>query len=241
MIRFIMLASNNKFMMVVLSVISIMMIHSESFQYGGGVLGKEGQLIIQTRAKIFNPTVDVKLKIRIKEQRYCQSTLVNHNMLQMNLSLDFSNTGKDRVIFFKSGHRIAEYMISRTLENALAEKYESHETLFGTRDFLDDITSLINTPIPSNDFFVIISPGESYKSEEQLTIPIYNNESIKKTDLSEGEHFLVITLLTWPDIAILPDKLRGRWKEYGYLYSAPTISKPVSFRFVHSRIQPCPR
>src|SRR5262249_4335279 len=161
-----------------------------------------------------------------KEQRYCRPST-----LRIVLSLDFMNTGKDRLIFFKSGHRIAEYTISRTLENALAKKYESNVRLSGTVDFLEDITSLIDTPVPSDDFFIVIPPGESYRSEERLTIPIEVNPSTKQADLSEGEHFLEVTLATWPNIDARPGKLRERWKEYGYLYSKGITSSPVSFTF----------
>jgi hypothetical protein len=169
----------------------------------------------------------------------------------MVLSLDFINTGKDRLIFFKSGHRIAEYAISRTQEDALAKKYESSARLSGTKeirytrpgttDFLDDITALIDTPAPSDDFFIVVPPGESYRSEERLIIPIEVNPVTKQTDLSEGKHFLEVTLVTWPDIDMLPDKLRERWKEYGYLYSKGITSAPVSFTFFNTETEPCSR
>src|SRR5215813_4551737 len=151
-------ASNNKFTMVVSSVLSLAIIQSDWFQHGFKPFGEAGQVIAQTQANISNPALAVQLKIQIKEQRYCRPST-----LQMVFSLDFMNTGKDRLIFFKSGHRIAEYTISRTLEDALAKKYESNVRLSGASFFSEDITALIDTPAPS-DFFIVISPGESYRS-----------------------------------------------------------------------------
>ena len=233
MIEYIVHASNNKFTMVVSSVLSLAIIQSDWFQHRFKPFGEAGQVIAQTQANISNPAVDVQLKIQIKEQRYCRP-----HTLQMVLSLDFINTGKDRLMFFKDGHRIAEYTVSRTLENALAEKYELDVSLFGstmvyTKDF-HDISPLIDTPTPSDEYFIVISPGEVYRSEERLTIPLEVNARTKQPDLPEGEHFLEVTLVTWPDIAALPDKFRERWKEYGYLYSKGITSAPVSFTFFNN-------
>ena len=233
MIEYIAHASNNKFTMVVSSVLALAIIQSDWFRHGVKPFGEAGQVIAQTQANISKPAVDVQLKIRIKEQRYCRPI-----RLQMDLSLDFINTRKDRLMFFKDGHRIAEYTVSRTLENALAKKYESDVRLFGsimffTKDSLA-ITPPIDTPTPSDDYFIVISPGEVYRSEERLTIPIEVNARTKQPDLPEGEHFLEVTLVTWPDIAALPDKFRERWKEYGYLYSKGITSAPVSFTFFNN-------
>jgi hypothetical protein len=247
MIGYIVHASNKMFTMVVSSVLSFAIIQSDWYQHGFKPFGEAGQVIAGTQANKSNPVVDVQLKIQIKEQRYCSS-----NTLQMVLSLDFINTGKDRLIFFKSGHRIAEYTISRTLENALAKKYESHIMLHGTKEIwyqrpgttdLLDVTALIDTPRPSDDFFIVVPPGESYKSEEQLTIPIEFNPITKKTDLSEGEHFLEVTLVTWPDIVgVRPGKLMERWKDYGYLYAKGiTSAAPVSFTFFKTEPERCSR
>lgn len=235
MIRYIMHASNNKFTVIVSSILSLAIIQGEWYRHGFKPFSKLGKVIVKTQANISNPTVDVQLKIQIKEQRYCRSTTANHNILQVALSVEFINTGKDRLIFFKSGHRIAEYSLSRTQENALAKEYESNVLLYGAKDFLDDITALIDTPSPSDDFFIIVPPGGIYISEERLSIPIHVNESTQQPeDLSEGEHFLQVTLVTWPDIDARPDKLRERWKEYGHLYSKSITSSPVSFQFFHN-------
>jgi len=230
-------ASNNKFAIVASLVLSFAIIQSDWYQHGFKPFGRAGQVIAQTQANISNPAVDVQLKIRIKEQRYCRP-----NSLRMILSLDFINTGKDRLIFFKSGHRIAEYTISRTLENVLAKKYESHQLLYGSVDFLEDITALVDTPAPSDVFFIVIPPSESYRSEVRLTIPIEVSPFTKQTDLSEGEHFLEVTLATWPNIGIGPDKLRERWKDYGYLYAKGiTSAAPVSFTFFKTEPERCSR
>jgi hypothetical protein len=233
MIEYIVHASTNKFTMVVSSVLSLAIIQSDWFQHRFKPFGEAGQVIAQTQANISNPAVDVQLKIQIKEQRYCSAS-----KLQMDLSLNFINTGKDRLMFFKDGHRIAAYKVSRTLENALAKKYELDVELFGskmfyTKDFLD-ISPLIDTPTPPDDYFIVIPPGEVYRSEELLTILLEVNASTKQPDLPEGEHFLEVTLVTWPDIAASPDKFRERWKEYGYLYSKGIISAPVSFTFFNN-------
>jgi len=240
MIGYLVSASNNKFTMVVSSVLSLAIIQSDWFRHGVKPFGEAGQMIARTQANKSNPAVDVQLKIQIKEQRYCRPS-----RLQMVLSMDFMNTGKDRLMFFKDGHRIAKYTVSRNLENALAKKYESDVSLFGsivfyTKDFLD-ITPLIDTPTPSDDYFIVIQPGEVYRSKELLTIPIEVNASTKQPDLPEGEHFLEVTLVTWPDIAALPDKFRERWKEYGYLYSKGITSAPVSFTFFKTKPERCSR
>jgi hypothetical protein len=163
----------------------------------------------------------------------------------MVLSLDFINTGKDRLIFFKGGHRIAEYAVSRTLENALAKKYELDVRLFGSIFFYTkdhrDISPEIDTPTPSDVYFIVIPPGEVYRSEKSLTIPIDVNASTKRPDFPEGEHFLEVILVTWPDIAASPDKFRERWKDYGYLYSKGTKSSPVSFTFLNTKPERCSR
>jgi hypothetical protein len=240
MIGYILHASNNKFTMVVFSVLSLAIIQSDWFRHGVKPFGEADQVIARTQANKYNPAVDVQLKIQIKEQRYCRP-----NTLQMVLSLDFINTGKDRLIFFKDGHRIAEYALSRTLENALAKKYELNVRLFGSIFFYTkdhrDISPVIDTPTPSDEYFIVIAPGEVYRSEESLTIPIEVNARTKQPDLAEGGHLLEVTLVTWPDIIALPDKFRERWKEYGYLYSKGITSSPVSFTFFKTKPKRCSR
>src|SRR5262245_26875156 len=179
MIGYIAHASNNKFTIIVSSVLALAIIQSDWFRHGVKPFGEAGQVIARTQANKSNPAVDVQLKIRIKEQRYCSPI-----RLQMDLSLDFIDTGKDRLMFFKDGHRIVEYKVSRTLENALAKKYELDIRMFGskvfyTKDFLD-ISPLIDTPTPSDDYFIVIPPGEVYRSEELLTILLEVNASTKQ-------------------------------------------------------------
>jgi len=225
-------ALNNKFTLVVSSVLLLAIIQSDCYQRGFKPFGELGRALAQTRANISSSAPDVQLKIQVKEQRYCHSSIPNHNVIQLILSVDFVNIGKDRLIFFKSGHRIVECMLSRTQDDALAKQYESHDWLHGTNQFLDDITSLIDTPAPSNDFFIVVSPGELYRSEERLSIPIEVNEGTQQpNNLPEGEHFLQVTLVTWPDVDTQPANLRERWKVYGYLYSKAVTSAPVSFTF----------
>lgn len=218
-------------------ILLLAIIQSEWYQHRNKPFSVVGQVIAKTKR---NNPVDVQLNIQVKEQRYCHPS-----NLRMVLSLDFINTGKDRLIFFKDGHFTAAYTLSRTMEDALAKKYELDVSQFGSKSFLTkdfhDISPLIDTLTPSDDYFIVVVPGEVYRSEESLNIPLVVNASTKQPDLPEGEHFLKVTLETWPDIAASPDKLRERWKEYGYLYSATITSLPVSFTFLNSNPEPCSR
>src|SRR2546426_12711868 len=92
MMQFIMHASNHKFTMVVLSVLSLAAIPSDLYQQRFKTFGESGQVFAHTQANVSNPAVDVQLKIQINEQRYCRSTTANYNVLQIALSVDFINS-----------------------------------------------------------------------------------------------------------------------------------------------------
>lgn len=251
MIKCMMPASKNKTIMTLLPVLLLVIMQENWHQPGFESVGASGQVATQTQASVSNTVINAQLKIKVVEQRYCRATTANHNILRIILSVELLNSSKHPLIFFKSGYRIAEYAISKTWEDALASKHETKASLFGStqvfrlgpNNSLQEITALIDTPTPSKDFFLIIPPGESYKGEESLTIPIYVNESKRRPDnLTEGEHFLQVTLATWPDVDIPSAKLRERWKGYGYLYSEGITSVPASFTFFHeNNIEICPK
>src|SRR5215475_14583321 len=157
-------ASIIKFTMVASFIIlSLAIIQSEWYQHRNKPFSVVGQVIAKTKR---NNPVDVQLNIQVKEQRYCHPS-----NLRMVLSLDFINTGKDRLIFFKDGHFTAAYTFSRTMEDALAKKYELDVSQFGSKSFLTkdfhDISPLIDTLTPSDDYFIVVVPGEVYRSEER--------------------------------------------------------------------------
>jgi hypothetical protein len=191
----------------------------------------------QSNIETSRETAAAKLKLHIKDQRYCRSVVAGNNVIQINLSIEVMNTGNVPLILFQSGHRIIEYSLSKTRDDALLGKYETKYFLHGTRDFLEDISARIDTSDPSEDFFKIVPSGESYWGEERLTIPIRFNENVNNTEeLSDGEHFLQIGIATWPNIDMRPEKLRDRWKKHGYLFSNGLLSVPVSFNFYQSSL-----
>src|ERR1051326_5443628 len=225
--RQIMHASKNRFTVVVLSVLSLAIMQSDFYQRRLKRFGWSGQVMAQTQANVPTPAPDVQLKIQIKEQRYCHASTAaaDENSLEMTFSLEYINSGKDRLIFFRNGHHVAEYSIRRAQDNALLGKlggslfYGHLAQRLGPDGSLEDITPYIDTSTPSSDIFIVISPGESFRSEASLTIPIHVNENTQQAvDLSEGEHFLQVTLAPWLNVNVSLEKLRERWKDYGYLY-----------------------
>ena len=160
--------------------------------------------------------------------------------LSLALKLSFRNAGTEPVILSKR-ILMGGLMVSRDLDDAAAKKYElslrytdySAEPGFGFKSPTD------------LSAFSILRPGEVYESEEHVSVPTHLGEQPaadprRGLQLSDGTHYLQITVGTWPYVAPAAP-LRRKWRDKGLLWSQGLVSSPMPFTVDRNQPAiPCP-
>jgi hypothetical protein len=146
------------------------------------------------------------------------------------LKLTFRNTGRQPVILSKR-ILMGGFGVSSNSADAAARKYK---TSVRYSDFAGAGESGFGLNPPADlSRFAILRPGETYDSEEEVTIHTRSDElpSTRRrigVDLNDGTHFLRIAVGTWPYVAD-PEPIRQVWKDKGFLWSGSLLSEPMPF------------
>lgn len=167
---------------------------------------------------------ELELTTRLDEKQYCCV-----NQLILVVRLIYRNVGTEKTILAR-GKVIYKDYVSRSLEFIKGGKYEST----GINMWSSDI-SLTASASPDSSYFVILAPGETYETETFIAGPFTVRNGLAgaedKNGLPTGDYFLQVATITFPfgtsDEEI--NELRGRWKTYGYLWTANLTSLPMSF------------
>lgn len=164
----------------------------------------------------------LQLDTSVVETRYCSPS-----NLEVNLRLEFKNTGAAVLLFPKNSLVMSRYMVSRTLKAASRKDYEL------------DVSPMVNTALmPKLDTeaafdnlgFEILKPGDSYATNRKFRIPfVSHRHAVTQDSLRPGDYFLQIKVWTSYESPLVVEKLRSRWRQEGYLWSDPLTSSPMPF------------
>jgi hypothetical protein len=168
----------------------------------------------------------VELTTTIIRRRSCSP-----NTLGLDLMLSFRNAGAEPVILSKR-ILLGRIMVSRSPEDAAAGKYlrAIRYSLFADEE---KTGSAFETPTNLSGF-VLLRPGEMYKSEENVSLTTYvpamtaGARSFPEIDFSRGTYFLQLGVGTWPYVAD-PEPIREKWKANGFLWTQGLNSEPMPF------------
>ena len=162
----------------------------------------------------------LKLTTTVISQEYRRGEI---SALKMRLRLRFANTG-ERTVILRKRCPVVRYFVSRTAEDAAAQKYVTHGWFTLRPDAKDEPP---DGAAPGEDF-IILRKGESHEAESELTIVLSVDW---KTRVREGDYVLQVKTLTWFDSVKVAQRLRERWQELGYLWSDGVTSEPMAIKF----------
>lgn len=165
--------------------------------------------------KVTQARPKLELTTTVLHSEYCSSP----SNLALTLQLRFTNVGNEPILLQKKSSVIGGYMISRTLRKAANRDY------LEAASFTLDWTAAGFTPdTPDRSAFTKLGPGESYSTERELRIPVFEEK-----DLQAGKYFLQIKVPTWYYDPNRSSEFRGRWKQEGFLWTATITSIPMPF------------
>lgn len=169
------------------------------------------------------------LTTHVIERRYC-----SHGWLLFTLEPEYKNTGDKDLILFKYALAPFQYRVSKSVEKALANRYEQViSPMMGS----GPSTVQWGTDPPA-DFFVVLKPQQSYVPVNTITVGLSLAEFDKPSDkqyLASGEHVLQLNVATWPLEDNLAAEFRNRWQALGSLWTDSLLSLPMTFRIDDSR------
>jgi|SRR5689334_18885555 len=154
--------------------------------------------------------------------------------LRFTLRLNYVNEGKNIIILDKRSSVISNYLISRSLENAVNKKYEIEvPILLGL-----DAARMTMDSVPDESQFVLLKPGEVYRFDQVFSF--YIRAALEKHRSSRvGLNFLQLVVLTWYYPRASNIKWRDQWQTKGYLWSDPIISIPMPFKVDKAPVVDC--
>jgi hypothetical protein len=162
----------------------------------------------------------LKLTTTAVSQEYRRGEI---SALMMRLRLRFTNTG-ERTIILRKDCTVVRYFVSRTAEDAAAQKYVTHGRFTLRPDAKDESP---DGAAPDEDF-IILRKGESYEAESELTLVLSVGW---EGGVREGDYVLQVKTLTWFDSIKVAQRLRERWQELGHLWSDAVTSEPMAIKF----------
>lgn len=175
----------------------------------------------------------LRLTINILTQRYCEEPGSDtSDNLRMKLRLRYTNAGTRPLIMYKHENTVFREMISRNPLDAAAHKYVWDFSLTQVTGGKD---STIDSPVPSSSF-AVLRPGQFFDGEAEITVFVRRGRTSKESDgLLPGEYFLQVSVSTWPETAILAERLRNRWESIGTFWFHDLTSEPVQFKIEKDR------
>lgn len=178
----------------------------------------------------------LRLDTEIIKQNYCDGPDPDLLTLRLLIRLSFVNIGKQRIILERGSRHVPLVRISRTPEDAIADRYErSFENYIITAN--NNASKLPKTLTLSR--FVVLQPGESYKSIADIDVPVPRANSVSAS-VDPGNHYLQIAVWTWDESQRQAKLRRRNWQREGFLWSETIVSEPMPFTVAaQSRAEDC--
>lgn len=171
---------------------------------------------------VANLTPQLQLTTEVVDARFCE-----RDYLRLELRLRYLNIGDQPLILYRQSNVIMTYFISKTISDAVLEKYEQKfsplQSPVGPREDFDKQS-------PDEQTFVVLNPNAHYEVTSQAHLPfIFDGEREDSSSLRAGRHILEIRVQTWPASREVAAKLHARWRTHGFLWTQSVISRRMTF------------
>ena len=178
------------------------------------------RILVPPKPHILAINAGPRLSLTIDEikQKYCLDGDLTE--LVQELRFNYRNSGHVTIMLDKRAASVSRYVISRNLE------------MLSNREYEVDEKRLLKYPdqdlgLDESDFKVL-RPGGTYSLENKLVITSYSFVP-QQDHFSNGDHVLVLSVVTWfHDPDIIP-QWRERWHDKGYLWTDTIKSEPLVF------------
>lgn len=167
----------------------------------------------------------IRLETNVVSEKYCGRTYPDSGILQMRVGLRFTNAGSVPLILFRGGAGLQEVLISSSEEAAEAHRYELNWSISTQVAPLRE-TDAGATPGRN---FVVLKHDETYTARALVPVPYRLVDGPGPPGILPSDHVLQIRVSTWPAPKELGQKLKDRWRAFGFLWFAPVTSEPMHF------------
>jgi hypothetical protein len=165
-----------------------------------------------------SPPEALRLSVKVEGEQYCTGDSELDGM-RLKARLVYTNLGKEKLILYKGSTTISRLMISRTLADAAAKRFEVDSSITSATSGGE---KCYRGRVPSN-CFVSLQPNASY--EVETTIRLF----VVRGAVMSGDHVLQVEVPTWHESNELAEQLGRRWQQHGTLWSTPVTSEPLLF------------
>jgi hypothetical protein len=167
------------------------------------------------------PRDGVRLVTTVTNQNYCRDPIYDDDFyVYITLGLTYSNVGQRPIILEKEPNLIEYWRTNETLAGLHSTGY-AHESWISAQS--DGITESGNMP---TDAFVILKPGESYRTETELQISSVRF-LIGRKIIARGTQYLEIVIPKWSGTEKQYRFLRDKWRNVGFLWGESARSHPI--------------
>lgn len=152
--------------------------------------------------------------------------------MRLELKLVYTNVGKGPLILLRGSPTVSQLMVSRSMSDATANRFEVNSSLTPITGGGQDCYSSTRV----NKCFVVLAPGEAYEAQVVTgTFAVKEDAKEIAGAVKSGSHVLQVKVLTWQESAELAREVRSRWLKYGSLWYQPVVSAPTRFDVASQR------
>ncbi len=140
--------------------------------------------------------------------------------------LVYTNLGRETLILYKGSTNVSRLMISRTLADAAAKRFEVDSSITSASSGGE---KCYRGRVPST-CFVSLQPNASYEVDTNIRLFVVRGDARAITGaVMSGDHVLQVEVPTWHESNELAEQLGRRWQQSGSLWSTPVTSAPLPF------------
>jgi hypothetical protein len=186
------------------------------------------QAFAQSRTRGLPDSADsakLLLTTKILKEHYCDSPDPDFVTLRLLLRLSFANAGNQKVILQRGGKSVPVARVSKTVEDSVAKRFENTINYTIITSSSEPQKSTARPPLRS---FAILSPGETYQTVTEISLPVARSLPMPP-GINPGNHHLQIEVSMWDEAESDATLKRKTWMNDGFLWSESILSKPMSF------------
>ena len=170
----------------------------------------------------------LELTTEIAQQRYCVGD-AELDGVSFVLRIRYRNTGTQPLILYKGSTDVYGIVVRKTADGSVESDLEPHVLWSSDKPWTVDSASL-------NSLFVVLRPTETYEAVTTARVFVTRDDTrLIAGSVQSGDHYLQVTIPTWPGSKDLADSMQDKWRSHGTLWSVAVTSLPMKFTIPKAR------
>ena len=177
----------------------------------------------------------LQLTTEILSQRYCTGDGDLDGVL-LDLRLLYRNTGTVPLILYKDSFHAGTTEVLKTVEGPSELYYAPDEVPANdNKPWTVDASSL-------DKRFVILQANATFETKSTTRVFVTRDDSKHFAgSVESGDHYLLVTISTWPGSQEQADQMQREWRSNGTLWRTAITSLPMKFTIAKNRtVSDCP-